>query len=236
LKIITLIPARGGSKGIPRKNIAALSGKPLIAHSIEYSLKCPLIHRTIVSSDDGEIIETAKKYGAEVPFVRPKHLAMDDTQDFPVFYHAVDWLKNNENYIPDLIIQLRPTSPIRPAGLLEEAIALMEKNPQADCLRTVVDSPITPYKTWIKDNGCIKPFVQLDGKESFNMPRQDLPEVLWHNGVIDIIRSRTILEKRSVSGDYILPFLMNETQLTVDIDRPVDLIIAESILNYMQER
>ncbi|MBT3921890.1 MAG: acylneuraminate cytidylyltransferase family protein, partial [Nitrospina sp.] len=116
---ISLIPARGGSKGIPRKNLALLDGKPLIAYSIEESLNCSLISRTIVSTDDPEIAEVARKYGAEAPFLRPSELAQDDTPDFPVFLHALEWLRANEDLSPDMFVQLRPTTPIRPSKIIE---------------------------------------------------------------------------------------------------------------------
>ena len=115
---ISLIPARGGSKVIPKKNIVSLAGKPLIVHSIEYSLSCPRVNRTIVSTDNSEIAEIALHHGAEVPFVRPSDLAQDDTPDLPVFYHALNWLRENEGFCPDFIAQLRPTTPIRPPGLI----------------------------------------------------------------------------------------------------------------------
>ena len=121
-EIISIIPARGGSKGIPKKNIVLLAGKPLIAYSIGQSLQCRHIKRTIVSTDDPEIAEIAREYGAEVPFIRPKELAKDDTPDLPVFLHALDWLEKQESYLPDLIVHLRPTSPLREVKHIEEAI------------------------------------------------------------------------------------------------------------------
>jgi CMP-N,N'-diacetyllegionaminic acid synthase len=231
---IAIIPARGGSKGIPRKNIARLAGKPLVTYSIEYSLNCPLISRTIVSTDDSEIADVARRCGAEVPFLRPSELALDDTPDYPVFAHALEWLRKNEGYTPELVVHLRPTSPLRPPGLIEKAVAMMTQNAEADCLRTVYETPITPYKMWRLEGKYLKPFVQLEGKESYNMPRQDLPEVFWHNGVLDLIRAATILEKHSVSGTKILPLLMDDSFLTVDIDKPFDLIVAEAAIKLSQ--
>jgi CMP-N-acetylneuraminic acid synthetase len=231
---IAIIPARGGSKGIPRKNIARLAGKPLVTYSIEYSLNCPLISRTIVSTDDSEIADVARRCGAEVPFLRPPELARDDTPDYPVFAHALEWLREHEGYTPELVVHLRPTSPLRPPGLIEKAVAMMTQNAEADCLRTVYETPITPYKMWRLEGKYLKPFVQLEGKESYNMPRQDLPEVFWHNGVLDLIRAATILEKHSVSGTKILPLLMDDSFLTVDIDKPFDLIVAEAAIKLSQ--
>lgn len=231
---IAIIPARGGSKGIPKKNIARLAGKPLLAYSIEYSLDCPIVARTVVSTDDSEIADVARKYGAEVPFLRPPELASDDTPDYPVFAHALEWLQQHEGYTPELVVHLRPTSPLRPPGLIEKAVAMMTQDPEADCLRTVYETPITPYKMWRMEGSYLKPFVQLEGKESYNMPRQDLPVVFWHNGVLDIIRASTILEKHSISGTKILPLLMDDSFRTVDIDKPFDLIVAEAAIKMSQ--
>jgi N-acylneuraminate cytidylyltransferase len=232
LTAISLIPARGGSKGIPKKNIAPLAGKPLLAHSIEYSLNCPAVCRTIVSTDDPEVAEVARCYGAEVPFLRPAEFAQDDTTDLPVFLHAIQWLKENESFVPDLWVQLRPTTPLRPPGLIEQAIKMLEENPEADCVRTIRKTPITPYKMWRWKGKYLQPFVQLEGKESYNMPRQVLPEIFIQDGVLDIIKTSTFLEKNSLTGNLILPLEIKGPYLTVDIDLPVDLIVAEVFYNY----
>ena len=231
-KVVALIPARGGSKGIPGKNIASLAGKPLLVHSIEYSLSCPAVHRTIVSTDDPEIAEVALSYGAEVPFLRPAKFAQDDTTDLPVFLHAIEWFKENENYIPDLWVQLRPTTPLRPPGLIERAIKMLAENPEADCVRTVQETPNTPYKMWKWEEKYLQPFVQLDGKESYNMPRQALPKVFNGDGILDIIKTLTVLEKNSLTGNHILPLEIKGPFLTVDIDMPVDLIVAEVLYEH----
>jgi CMP-N,N'-diacetyllegionaminic acid synthase len=230
--IISLIPARGGSKVIPKKNIYSLAGKPLIAHSIEYSLNCPEVHRTIVSTDNSEIAEIARKHGAEVPFVRPSELAQDDTPDFPVFYHALNWLYENEGFRPDLIVQLRPTTPIRPSGLIEKAIKMIMDDEEADCVRSVREPAYSPYKMWQKENDYLKPFIELEDSESYNLPRQKLPEVFYHDGLLDVIRTSTILEKKSVSGDKIIPLITEDSFWVVDIDNPVDFVLAETFLKH----
>ena len=230
--VVSLIPARGGSKGIPGKNISPLAGKPLIAHSIEYSLNCPKVDRTIVSTDDPEIAEIARSFGAEAPFLRPAEFAQDDTTDLPVFLHAIEWFKENENYVPDLWIQLRPTTPLRPPGLIELAIKMLADNPEADCLKTVQETPTTPYKMWKWEEKFLQPFVQLDGKESYNMPRQALPKVFKGDGIFDIIKTSTCLEKNSLTGNHILPLEIKGPFLTVDIDSPVDLIVAEVLYEH----
>jgi CMP-N,N'-diacetyllegionaminic acid synthase len=232
---ISLIPARGGSKGIPRKNLAPLAGKPLIAYSIEDSLNCSLVKRTIVSTDDPEIAKIAREYGAEVPFIRPTELAQDDTPDFPVFYHALNWLIENEEFCPDLIVQLRPTTPLRPPGMIAKALQMMMDDEEADSARSVREPSGSPYKMWKREGCYLKPFIQLEGVESYNLPRQKLPEVFFHDGLLDVIRASTILEKKSVTGDKILPITTESSFGVVDIDNPIDLVIAESLLQRNQD-
>jgi N-acylneuraminate cytidylyltransferase len=233
--IVAIIPARGGSKGLPRKNILPLAGKPLIAYSIEYSLNCSQIQRTLVSTDDPEIAEVARRYGAEAPFMRPSELAQDDTMDFPVFLHALEWLRAEEGSLPDLVVHLRPTTPLRPPGLIEKAIHMMVDDPQADCVRSIRDAPHTPYKMWQVEGKYLKPFIQIEGEESFNWPRQKLPPVFHHDGVLDVIRTSTILEKKSVLGTRALPLRMDESFLVADIDRQIDFITAEAFLKHNYE-
>ena len=137
-KILALIPARGGSKGIPRKNIRSFAGFPLIAWSIAAGLQARSISRLIVSTDDEEIAEVAREYGAEVPFLRPRELAQDRTTDLPVFEHALKWLETIESYKPSIVVQLRPTSPIRPVDCVDGAVRILVKHDNADSVRGVV--------------------------------------------------------------------------------------------------
>lgn len=125
--IIAIIPARGGSKGIPRKNIRLLHGKPLIAWTIETALSTSCLKRVIVSTDDEEIAEVAEKYGAEVPFLRPKKYAQDDTTDMPVYEHTLHWLEENERYIPDIVVWLRPTAPLRTSEDIKNAVNILRR-------------------------------------------------------------------------------------------------------------
>lgn len=233
-KILAVIPARGGSKGIKNKNIIPLGNNPLISYTIKASLASKRINRTIVSTDNKKIADVAEQFGAEIPFKRPSEYAQDDTVDYWVFYHALKWLKKHEGYEPDLLVHLRPTQPFIPKGLIDKTVDHFMANPEADCLRTISPAPITPYKMWVKSNCYIKPFAKLEGKESYNMPRQELPEVYWHNGLIDIIKPSVILEKNSVSGEKIL-FFETDPKFAVDIDTPRDLLVAEQVLTKLAE-
>ncbi len=228
-EILALIPARGGSKGIPGKNIRSFAGYPLISYSIKAALESQLVTRVIVSTDDEEIAAVARDFGAETPFLRPDEISGDSTTDLPVFRHALDWLKREQKFTPDVIVQLRPTSPIRPRGCVDEAIQRLLEHPQADSVRGVVAAGQNPYKMWTIDQASkhMKPLLDCDGiPEAYNAPRQNLPDVYWQTGHIDAIRYQTIMVKRSMSGDMILPILIDPI-FTVDIDSMLDWHQAE---------
>jgi len=223
-EILTIIPARGGSKGIPRKNIRDFAGYPLIAWSIAAGKQSKMVTRVIVSTDDGEIASVAREYGAEVPFLRPVELAQDNTLDLPVFEHALKWLEEHESYQPDAVVQLRPTSPIRPCDCVDSAIKILLEHPHADCVRGVVPAGQNPHKMWriSKPDGPMTPLLEVPGMvEPYNTPRQILPPVYWQTGHIDAIRISTITRKRSLTGSRIYPLII-DPRYTVDIDNLSD--------------
>ena len=232
MQILALIPARGGSKSIPRKNIKSLAGHPLIAYSIAAALQSRYVSRTIVSTDDEEIARIAQNFGAEVPFLRPSQYALDNTPDLPVFTNALGWLKENESYQPDVIVQLRPTSPLRPPECVDQAVQTLLDHPEADSVRGVIPSGQNPYKMWqISEQGRMIPLLTLtDIAEPYNAPRQDLPETYWQTGHIDAIRISTILEKGSLSGSTIYPIYI-DPDYAVDIDTLHDWQRAEWLIS-----
>ncbi len=219
-EILALIPARGGSKGIPRKNIRSFAGYPLIAWSIAAAKQSELVTRVIVSTDDAEIAAVAREWGAETPFLRPAEFAQDKTTDLPVFEHALKWLEGMESYHPDIVVQLRPTSPIRPKTMVDDAIRILLNHEDADCVRGVVPAGQNPFKMW-RFNGerkPLNPLLEMEGvAEPYNAPRQILPPVYWQTGHIDAIRESTIIKKESLTGDVIYPLLI-DPKYTVDID------------------
>ncbi len=233
-RVLALIPARGGSKSIPFKNIKLLGGVPLIAYSITAGLEAPSVERTIVSTDDPEIAQVARQWGAEVPFMRPGELAQDDTPDLPVFQHALRWLAASQDYHPDIVVQLRPTSPFRPPDCIEAAVRILWEDPQADCVRGVVPSGQHPFKMWRFDtDGYMQPLLGEGFKEPYNMPRQHLPPTYWQTGHIDAIRASTILNKASMTGEHIRPLIL-DPRYTVDIDDPKDWYLAEWQLAHLE--
>jgi len=230
--VIAVIPARGGSKSIPRKNVLDFAGFPLIAYSIAAGLAAESVDRVIVSTDDKEIAEIARNYGAETPFIRPEEFARDNTPDLPVFIHALEWLKSEEGYKADIVVQLRPTSPLRRVDHIDAAVSRLVENPGADAARTVCIPFQNPYKMWrIGPDGFMKP-VGIDlgiPVEPYNQPRQMLPEVYWQTGYVDAAWADTILTKNSMTGDRILPIVIDPSEW-VDIDSPDDWRRAEMLI------
>jgi CMP-N,N'-diacetyllegionaminic acid synthase len=220
LQILAIIPARGGSKGLPGKNIRPLLNHPLIAYSILAAQQSTLVTRTIVTTDDDAIAAVAKQYGAEVPFKRPAEFAQDLTTDFDTFTHALNWLKETENYIPDYVVQLRPTSPVRLTGMIDTCIQKMLNEPQADSLRIITPSPITPYKMWTmeSEDKPMLPLMPSPGIDEFyNQPRQILPQTYWQIGALDVIKTSVITTDKKMSGKMVLPYVLDNV-FAVDID------------------
>jgi N-acylneuraminate cytidylyltransferase len=232
VEVLAIIPARGGSKSIPRKNIRSLAGHPLIAYSIAAGLASKTVTRLIVSTDDEEIAGVARKYGAEVPFLRPAEHSQDNTTDLPVFRHALEWLQENGSYQPDIVVQLRPTSPFRRVRHIDESVRMLLENPDADAARTVCIPFQNPFKMWrISPDGFMQPLGSELGipYEPYNQPRQALPDVYWQTGYVDACRADTILNKNSMTGRRILPLVIDPAEW-IDIDSPDDWLRAERLL------
>jgi CMP-N-acetylneuraminic acid synthetase len=218
-EVLAIIPARGGSKGIPRKNIRPFAGYPLISFSIAAALQADLVTRVIVSTDNDEIAGVARRYGSETPFMRPAELAGDQTTDLPVFQHAIFWLADHENYHPDIVVHLHATSPVRPLGCLDQGIQLLVEHPQAECVRSVLEPTQSPYKMWHvdEDTGHMIPLITLPGiAEPYNTPRQNLPLTYVQTGHTNVIRTTTI-QHGSMTGKVILPLII-DVGYEVDLD------------------
>ncbi len=232
LQILGLIPARGGSKSVVRKNIKLLAGEPLIAYTIRKALKSRYITRLVVSTDDEEIAEMARKYGAEVPFLRPAELALDHVADLPVFRHCLHWLQEHEEYCPDIVVHLRPTAPLRTVIHIDRGIESLLESPEADSVRSVCLAGQHPLKMWGIKAGYLIPFIpeHVSGiKEAYNMPRQKLPAAYIQNGSVDVVRTEVILRKNSMTGDVIKALVMDEEE-SVNIDSPLDWELAEILM------
>lgn len=227
MNILAVIPARSGSKSVPNKNIRLLAGKPMLTYSIEHAKESKYINRIILSTDSEEYGEIGLKYGAEVPFIRPEEYARDESLDIEVFYHCLMFLKEKENYNPDIVVQLRPTYPIRNTKDIDNMIELLLNTREADSVRSIAPAKELAYKMWLKDeNNFISPIL-TDIPEAYNMPRQKLPEIFYQNACIDVTRGRTIIDKHSMTGTNIMGYVMEKNY---DIDTEEELGRAEAYL------
>ena len=223
IRVLCIIPARSGSKGLPHKNIKDYRGKPLLAWSIEQAQLCRYDMKIVVSTDSKEYADIAMKYGAEVPFLRPPEISGDLSTDYECMKHSVEWLKQNQQYYPDIVLQLRPTSPLRKVEDINNAIGLfLENRENYDSLRSVVEFEKSPYKMYtLTENTLVPLFKKVDDiDEPYNQCRQILPKCYLHNGYIDIFNT-SILENATISGERIYPYLMNKED-TLDIDEAKD--------------
>lgn len=226
---LAIIPARGGSKRVIRKNVRLLNGKPLIEYSINSALHTSKINRVIVSTDDHKIADISRSLGAEVPFIRPSEFANDDTPDISVYKHAISWLSEKESIIPDIVVWLRPTTPLRQSKDIESSIDLLI-NSKADCVRSVCEVQHHPYWMMKFDEDQLIPFI--DGIDIMGKyyQRQLLPPVYRLNGAVDVSRPVNVMStNRLYSGEisgYIMP-----VHRSIDIDSELDFVIAEALLN-----
>lgn len=230
LSFLGLITARGGSKGVPRKNVREVGGKPLIAWTIEVAVRSHL-DRVIVSTDNEEISMVSKSWGAEVPFKRPEPLAQDDSSHLSVLVHAIHWLNENEGYIPDYIMLLQPTSPLRSVYDVNHSIGMAIKK-NADSVISVKKTKSHPYITkQISQDGKLKDFIE---KPEGYLSRQSLPLVYVINGAIYAAKRETLLKKKDWYSDNTYAYVM-PPERSLDIDTPWDLYLADLILKDKQE-
>jgi len=223
--IHALIPARGGSKSIPKKNIRRYDRYPLLVHSILAAQEIPSISRIVVSTDCEETRQIALKHGADVPFLRPSNISGDLSTDLECFQHYISWLKIMGQELPDIIVHLRPTYPGRKNCILDNCLKkfLRVKNDYSS-LRTVIPLDKSLFKMYTidkKENTLTPTYTEFgEIKEPYNQVRQILPTTYLHNGCIDIVKRETI-EKGSITGDKIYAFVM-EKEETYDIDTEED--------------
>ena len=226
LTTLAVITARGGSKGIPQKNLITILGKPLIAYTIEAALQAKTLTRIIVSTDDKTIAQVSEQYGAEVPFSRPQHLASDTATSISALQHAVTYLANEEDYTTDIVVCLQPTSPLRSAEDIDQAVNLC-LNSGADSVVSLCQAKYHPF--WMKKivDGRVFPLINED--EQNYTRRQDLPPVYQLNGALYVTRTKVLLEENRILGEYTMPYIMPQER-SIDIDTQTDLRTVESIL------
>ena len=210
-EILALITARKNSRRVPRKNSKLLWGEPLIFHTFEAALKSKKLGRIALSTDDDEIIEYARNFpGIEVPFKRPSDISEDNSSDWQVFDHALTHF-NNIDYKPEIIVHLRPTSPLRTSVHIDSAIDMLISNPIATSVRSVRKIEQSIFKTYFLRNEFLE-FIELQEiPNARDLPSQILPESYAHVGYVDVVRATTIQQQKSMTGDKIMPFLIRDS-------------------------
>ena len=224
-KVLGIIPARGGSKSIPKKNIIDVHGKPLIYYTIEQAKRSSFLDKLIVSTDSMEIANVVKKYDVEVPFLRPDELSKDDSESVDVVIHALNFMEKKDNIEYNFIILLQPTNPLRSSVLIDKAIQIVKNNNVFDSLVSVVDVGANhPYRMYSlnKDNE-MKPFVE--NLKNQMLPRQKLPSIYIRSGDIYIIKKETLMRKKSLIGDKTYGLIVDANK-TINIDENIDLELA----------
>lgn len=225
-KFGVIIPARSGSKSIRDKNLVLLGGHPLLSYSIALAKMIPSIEKVIVSTDSIEYSKLAEKYGAEVPFLRPSELSLDNSTDYDFMSHAVDWFDKSSYGSPKYWIHLRPTTPLRDVKVVLKAMSLIESREDATALRSGHISPESPFK-WLRKNSdgfLTNLYGNDENLDKYNGPRQDFPDVLIPNGYVDIIRSSFVRENKLLHGDKVLAF---DTPFCNEVDTIEELKLIE---------
>lgn len=230
--VLGVIPARGGSKGVPGKNLRELGGKPLIAHTIEAATAAGCLDRVLLTTDSPEIAAAGRRYGAEAPWLRPAELAQDTTHTPPVIEHAVAWVEQALGRGVDIVVTLQPTSPFRTAAHIAEAVGHLMARPELDSVISVTAVEFPPFWMLRAEGAQLRPFVQ-DGVDYTLKERQELPRLVQPNGAIYVTR-RALLTERGVlfsafSGGR-TGWLLMDWASSVDIDQELDFVTAEALL------
>ena len=228
MKILAIIPARGGSKGIPSKNIQKLGKLPLVAHTIKSVKNSKKVNRIIVSTDNEKIAKIAKQYGAEVPFLRPKKFSRDGSSTLDVVQHTLQFLEKVENYIPDIITILLPTSPFRPVKVIDKSISLL-RNSNATSVVSVHKTKTHPFKAFLPKNDFLKPLKQ-DYKKYYQ--RQKLPPFYHTTGIAYTFWFDTLKKYGHYYGPRMKPLISHSDEMNLDIDNVFDFFVAEMTLKY----
>ena len=228
-KILAIIPARGGSKGIPLKNIQKLGKLPLIAYTINSAKKSKRVNRIIVSTDNKKIAKIAEKFGAEIPFLRPKEVSKDSSSTLDVVNHTLQYLEKNESYIPDIITILLPTSPFRSSTLIDDTIKSLEKTNATSVVSVLKSKEQHAFKAFLLKNGNLKPF-RKDYRKFYQ--RQLLPDFFHTTGAAYTFWYDTLKKYGHYYGPRMKPIISKEEKMNIDVDSIFDLFIAEMTQNF----
>lgn len=212
MKTYAIIPARGGSVGVPKKSIMLFAGFPLLAYSIAAAKLSKKIDRIIVSTDSEEMADVAKRFGAEVPFLRPAEFARHDSPDLEFVQHAIKWFEENEEGVPDFIVHLRPTTPLRKPEDIDAAIEHIAAHPDATSLRSGFEIRESPYKLLGVDGKYFTGLFPNDPRpEYWNLPRQSFPPVYQPDGYVDVLKPAHVTSTNTMHGTATLAFMSSDT-------------------------
>ena len=226
MEVLAIIPARGGSKGIPMKNLLKINGKPLIEYTINAAIKSKFVTRIVVSTDNTKIAKFTKSLNVEVPFLRPKKISGNKATTFQVINHVLKFLKKTESYEPDIVVVLQPTNPLRTSSLIDKTITQL-KNSKADTTVTVQKIRQHPFSSFWKKGEFLKPF--KDNFQNFSL-RQSHP-LLYHNtGDVYAFWNKTVKKYNSFYGKKIKPVILSNDFSHIDIDTPFDAFVCEAIM------
>lgn len=224
-EILAIIPARGGSKGVPRKNVRELNGKPLIGYTIEAAKKSNKVSRVVVTTEDIEIATVSREYKAEVPYLRPDELSQDNSPTMECVLHMLNYLEKTEGYVPDYVLLLQCTSPLRNHNHINEAIDKL-LNSDYDSIVSVCEAEVNPYWANIFEGDKLKYFIE-EGRKITR--RQELPNVYRMNGAIYLIKTEVLKKQKTFEPEEVMGYIM-DSYSSVDIDTEMDFKIAEAII------
>lgn len=231
-KVLAIIPARGGSKGLPRKNILPLNDKPVLAYTAESALGAKTLDRIILSTDSLEIAEIGREYGVEVPFLRPEELSGDLSHPTATLTHALEFLEKEDGYRPDIVVLLQPTSPLRGPEHIDEVVSLLQYNSDMDSAITVQEVILSPYWMVRRDNAHLRPFVD-DGVDYSLIRRQDLKEVYKPNGAVYASRTQLLLDQGVIFSTFSggnTGYVIMTQMSSLEIDTETDFLVIEAVL------
>jgi CMP-N,N'-diacetyllegionaminic acid synthase len=224
-EILAIIPARGGSKGVPRKNVRELNGKPLIGYTIEAAKKSNKVSRVVVTTEDIEIATVSREYKAEVPYLRPDELSQDNSPTMECVLHMLNYLEKTEGYVSDYVLLLQCTSPLRNHSHINEAIDKL-LNSDYDSIVSVCEAEVNPYWANIFEGDKLKYFIE-EGRKITR--RQELPNVYRMNGAIYLIKTEVLKKQKTFEPEEVMGYIM-DSYSSVDIDTEMDFKIAEAII------
>ncbi len=230
--VVGVVLARGGSKGLPGKNVTRLGGRPLIAYTILAAKAARTLDRVILTTDSPHIAAVGRRYGAETPFLRPAHLARDTTHTPPVIEHAVRHLERHEGYRVDIVVTLQPTSPFRRPEDIDRGVRVLGNDPGLDSVISVKEAAVPPYWVFRPRRGRLYPFV-ADGTDYFLKERQQLPPTVQPNGALYVTRRRLLATRGVLVSAFDggrTGYVLMDGLSSVDIDGPMDLVMAKLLI------